>query len=153
MSFLVGAGAVAASMVLLGFLRSGRFGLTVLALGAGYLIASLWADTLAGYQEVQLPYVSWRDAVYGALVLVPGILVLLFGHKQKSILPTALSALLVALLAVTLTLQLFRAEPESRLVYDSIRQYKEVIVAVILAIGVLDVAFSRSVKPPKPSKD
>lgn len=153
MSFLVGAGAVAASMVLLSFLRSGRFGLTVLALGAGYLIASLWTDTLASYPLVQLSFLSWRDTVFMALILLPGMLVLLFGHKQKSILPTMIAALAIGLLAVTLTLPVFRAEPQSRFVYDFIRQYREVIMAALLLLGLLDVAFSRSIKAPKPSKD
>ena len=153
MSFMFFAGILAIGTFLLCLVRPGRFGQVVLALGAGYVLASLWADRLADYQLLRLSFVSWGDAVYLGLVLLPGIFVLLFSHKQKSVMPRMVAALAVALLVVALTLPLFSAESQSRIVYDFINQYRDVIIATLLVVGLLDMAFARSPKAPKSSKD
>ena len=153
MSFLMVGGMVALGVFFLSFVRSGRFGSTILAFGAGYLLATLWTDALAGNQLVEVPYVSWRDAVFMGFIFVPGVLTLLFGHKKKSALPRVVAALAIALFVVSLTLPLFDAAPPSHVVYGSIEQYREVIISALLVIGIFDVAFARPLKVQKPSKD
>lgn len=153
MSFIFVAGLVAVIAFLLCMVRPGRFGMTVLALGAGYLLATLWTDSLAASQLVQLPFVSWRDAVFMGLILLPGVVALILGPRQKSLVPRIVAALAVALLAVTLILPLFKAGPESGAVYHFISQYRDVIVSSLLVFGLLDAVFSRLPKAPKPSKD
>ncbi len=152
MSFMLVAGGIVLGMFLLAYLRSGRFGMTVLALGAGYLLALLWVDTLAAHTMVQLSFLAWRDAVYMILVLLPGLLALFFSHKQKSLLPRIVAALAIAVLSMVLLLPLFSPESESQTVYAMIERYREVIMSGLLALGLLDMVFARLPKTPKHDK-
>jgi len=152
MSFMLIAGGIALGTLLLSYLRSGRFGATALALGAGYLLTLLWADTLTA-KAIQLPFLSWHNAVYSGLVLLPGLLTLIFSHKQKGFLPRIVAALILSVFVIALLLPMFNPEPITQMAYDTVEHYREVIISGVLALGLLDMIFSRSPKPPKHSKD
>lgn len=148
---LVG-GSIALSVLLLSYLRAGRFGMTVLALGAGYLLTLLWMDRLAMYEFIQPSFLSWRDTVSIALITLPGLLALLFGHKQKGLVPRIIAAPAVALLVITFLLPLFAADGQSQAVYTVIERNRELIISGVLVLGLLDMVSARLPKASKHDK-
>lgn len=153
MNFLIFAGVVALTLFVLSYLRTGRFGYTVLAFGAGYLLANLWSSTLASYMNVTVTPLSSRDIVYGLMILLPGITALLLGHKLGSALPRIVQALILAALGVALLLPILGIGSSGYQLYALVKQYRDIIISVILVIGLADMVVSRSSKMPKRHKE
>jgi len=149
MNFILAAGGLAFLLFIFSYIRQGRFGTTVLALSAGYLLATMWGDKLMVYDFISLPFMSWRDGVYLVLVLLPGVLALLFSPKQSGPIPRILGAVFIATLGVALLLPLFASESPAQDVYGAMQQYRETIIAALIALGLLDMVFSRSTKAAK----
>lgn len=150
MSFLLTAGGALLVLFIIAYLRAGRFGSTVLALGVGYLLALMWADSLATYESVYLPGVPMRDVSYSLLIAVPGLLAMLFSSKQKSLLPRIVQAFAIAVLGVALLLPVLAlGGGHVSEIYRFIELNREIIISGLLALGLLDMVFSRSPKPPK----
>ena len=147
------AGAVAGTMFLLSYVRAGRFGAMILSLGAGYMLAELWADSLtAGYGAVQLGPLSWSQIIYASTVLGPGVFALLFSHKKKSLVPRIVGAAVAAVFALALLLTMLAAGSDTQVV-AVLREYKEAIITAALVMGLLDTVFARPPKAPKHTKD
>src|SRR5690606_15624805 len=126
MSFLIAAGAIAAAVFVFSYIRSGRFGATIVAIGIGYLLAMMWTEILVSYSTISLPYVTRYDTIYSALILMAGILALLFSPRQKSILPKIIAALLVASLSVVLLLPVLEPWSKESALYEAIYNYQGV---------------------------
>lgn len=152
MSFMMVGGGIVLSVLLLSYLRAGRFGMTVLALGAGYLLALLWMDRLAMYEFIRPSFLSWRDTVYITLIILPGLLALLFGHSKRSLVPRVIAAPAIALLVITLLLPLFTADGQSQMVYVVIERNRELIISGMLVLGLLDMIAARLPKATKHDK-
>lgn len=152
MSFYIAVGGVAVVAFLLAYLRAGRFGATALALGIGYLLTFLWIDDLAGLRLVEVPYLSWRDASYAFVVLLPGLLALLFSPKKKSILPKIIASPLIVLLVVTVLLPIIGAGSQGNFVYDNLNYYRNAIITGVLVLGLFDAFFARLPKAPRRSR-
>jgi hypothetical protein len=150
MNFLLTAGGALLVLFIISYLRAGRFGFTILALGVGYLLALMWADILSVYGGVSIPSVSWRDAVYSLVIITPGLLAMLFSSKQKSLLPRIVQAFLVAVLGVALLLPVLGLGGGfiSNL-YDLVAKNRNLIITSLLLLGIFDMVFSRSEKAPK----
>lgn len=153
MTFLLAIGAVAAVLLVLSYIRPGRFGATMLALGAGYLLAMMWTDILLSYVTVSLPYMTRYDSIYSALIIVPGVLALLCSPRQKSVLPRVVAALAIAGFGVVLLLPVFERWSEGSVTYTMLHDYQGVIITALLVLGLLDILFARLPKTPKRSKD
>lgn len=151
MNFLIIIGSVAAGLFMLTFIRSGRFGVAALALGVGYLLARMWTDILVSLTSFALPYISTSDTVHAGLILLPGILALLFGHHQNSLVPRPVGALIIATLGVTLLLPIFEPWANGHEVYRTLENYQGVIITGGLILGLLDIIFGRLPKAPKRS--
>ena len=149
MSFLVVAGGVAVVTFLLLHLRSGRFGAVVLSLGIGYLLSFLWLSDLSSLNLMEVPLLSWQDAVYAGLVLLPGLLALLLSPKKKTVLPKIVAATMVAVLVVALMLPIMRFEGQGGYIYDSLHSYRDVVITGVLALGLFDTFFARLPKAPR----
>lgn len=154
MNFMMVAGSIALAAFLLSYIRPGRFGMVTMALGVGYIFAGLWAEHLGKLQLMQLSFLPWPSVVYITLVVLPALVVLLFGRKQKSVFPRLITALFTALLAVLLLFPTFAATAESgHEVYDLLHRYREYGMTILFALGLLDMVFARSPKVPKHTKD
>lgn len=153
MNFLLTVGGAALVTLLLSYIRAGRFGVTILALGAGYLLALLWADTLISYQLVEIAFMSWRDVVSVSLVVLPGLFALLFGRKQGSLLPRIVAASVTAVFVVVVLLPVLMVDTSGRGLHTVLSQYRDEIISVILVIGLFDVVLARMPKAPKRTKD
>ena len=153
MNFLLTVGGTALVTFLLSYIRAGRFGVTILALGAGYLLALLWTDTLISYPLVEIAFMSWRDAVSVSLVVLPGLFALLFGRKQRSLLPRIVAASVTAVFVVVVLLPVLMVDTSGRGLHTVLSQYRDEIISVILVIGLFDVVLARMPKAPKRTKD
>lgn len=161
MSFLIVAASFAAALFVLSYLRAGRFGPTMLALGAGYLLAEMWASRLGDWLEAEFGgsflMISWQGVAYGALVLMPGLLALLFASKQKSVLPRFIASAVVGVFAVVLLLPVLSVatilDANSRLLHMTVQQYQAVAMTIGLVLGLADIFFSRLPKTPRRRKD
>lgn len=142
-SFLFVAGAFGALLFLLAYVRSGRFGTTVLAFGVGYLLSLMWTDILAAHQLVSQPFLSWRDTVYVVLILVPAVLALLFSHKQKSLVPRFVASLAIAALGVVMLLPVFSVWSAGDTLYATIEDNQGLFMTALLLLGLFDMVFSR----------
>lgn len=152
MSFMIVGGGIALAFFVLSYFRAGRFGAAALAVGAGYLLTLLWGEVIAAYNLVGLPFLTWRELVYFGMILLPGLLAILFSHKQKSVLPRMIAAIAATLLVIAALLPLLNSEPQTQIIYSLLDQNREVIIGAVLTLGIVDVAFARLPKPPKPSK-
>lgn len=153
MTFLTIVGAVMAVLFLLSYIRSGRFGATILALGAGYLLAMMWTDILLPHVTMSLPYLTRYDTVNSFLILLPGILAILLSPQQKSILPKMIASLAVAGFGVVLLLPVFEPWSKGSAVYATISDYQGVIITILLILGLFDILFARLPKSSRRSKD
>lgn len=161
MSFLIVVASFATALFVLSYLRAGRFGPTMLALGAGYLLAEMWASRLGYWLEVEfggsLFVVSWQDVAYGALVLLPGLLALLFASKQKSVLPRFMASAIIGVFAVVLLLPVLSVatilDANSRLLHMTVQQHQAIAMTIGLVLGLVDILFSRLPKTPRRRKD
>lgn len=156
---MIVAGSIALLLFTISYIRPGRYGLTVLAMSAGYVLAEFWASTLAGTYRPQADFgfLPWHDAVYSTFVVIPGLLVLLLAHKQQGIVPRIPASLALALLTVTLLLPIFAsnfaAGTQVVSVLAFLQEYRQIIFTVIVVLGLGDVLLSRPSKARKHSKD
>lgn len=153
MNFLLTVGGALAVLFVLSYIRAGRLGSTILALGTGYLLAIMWADTLVAYESIYLPGVSMRDASYVLLIVSPGLLAMLFAPKQKSLLPRIVQAFAVAVLGVALLLPVLAlGGGHVSELYKLIENNRNIVITGLLLLGLLDMVLSRSEKTPKHGK-
>lgn len=159
MSFIVVAGGVMLVFFVLALLRPGRFGPTVLALGAGYVLAQFWAEELAVRFPVvndYVPFLTAHDALYGTMIVLPGVLALLLVGKQKSLLPRLIAALLLGVFVLALLIPILAfavvLEPQGRALYMTAQQYQGLAVTSGLLLGLFDTLFSRLPKSPRQNK-
>jgi hypothetical protein len=141
-------------------MRQGRYGPAALSLGAGYIFGQFWADTIAGdYGALgeALGISAWHDFVFVVLVTVPALLVLILSPKRQSIIPKPVGAFALAALAVALLLPIFSLalvmDAQSRAIYETIENNKEILITAALALGLIDIAFARHPKRAKHGKD
>lgn len=149
MSFLMTAGGVALVLFLLAYIRDGRFGASILAMTAGMFLASLWTDTLVNVSHVTLPGITWHDAVYGGIVLLPGMLLLILAHKQHSIFPRLVAAVGIALFGTAAVLPILGVGAEGYELYALIKQYRDLLLTVCIILGLIDIVAARPPKVPK----
>lgn len=150
MSFFLTAGGALLGFFLFSYFRAGRFGATVLAFGVGYLLATMWAESLKTYESIYLPGVSLRDSSFALLVVIPGLLAMLCSPKQKSLLPKIVQAFMIAVFGVALLLPILgTGGGHVSELYKVMEQNRDLIISGIVVIGLFDMVLSRSEKPAK----
>lgn len=161
MSFMVAAGAIGIVVFLLSYIRPGRFGVATLALGAGYILADLWAGYIADTYGEDLSAVlgaySWHEVLYLVIALFPALFILVLSRPQGSLLPRTVGSLALVVLATTVVLPVLSItgvmDDQSRTLYSFVESRRNAIVAIILIVGLLDVTLAKPSHPLKPSKD
>jgi hypothetical protein len=137
---------VAVTVFVVAYVRPGRSGSAILAFGAGYLLATIWAEKITSYlgtPTVQTP-LQPEIMVYAGVVLIPGIAVLLFGPKQQGLIPRAIGALIASVFALALMHPALMNASGNEPVHDMLMRNKESIITVGVIAGVLDLVASRS---------
>lgn len=154
MNDLITLGGIACATLLLSYVRPGRFGVVVLALGVGYITALQWTDALTTLIVLHTPLQAWPVATYAALVLLPGCVALLLARAQRSIVPRVIAACLLAVFVVLLLSPVLLSEAGTPpAVYAGIERYREIGITVLLVLGLADALLSRAPRAVKHSKD
>lgn len=128
-----------------------RMGVPTLALAAGALLASLWADTLTpivanvGFVVTKPPLVS---LVSIALTFIPAILVMLRSHKSPSHHRSVLGSIVFAVLGVVLTYGAFSnavvLDQQSAHYVTEFVKYQNVIITVCVGLALAEIVFQKS---------
>jgi hypothetical protein len=152
-SFIIVLGIIAAVLFGAAFVTKRKFGMLALGLTAGVMLSGLWAAKLtpivaqAGFVLVKPPL---EAVVATALTLLPAILLLFTGKKQKSLPLRAIGAGAFAVLAITFLLEPIGAalviDTTGQPVYDFLVKYHDAIITAGLALAVLDLLFAKSPK-------
>lgn len=143
----------------LAFITKRRYGALGLALAAGSMISSLWAETLtpivqnAGLVVQNPPLITVVSVV---LVLLPAFILLFSGPSYQSKPKRALGALLFASLAFSLLIEPLGSalvlQDQGKLIYDAVFNNRVYIVTVGLILAVFDLLTVQTKKPPKEAK-
>ncbi len=154
MTFIITLGVITLVLFTLSFISNRRFGVHGLSLVAGSTLATLWSSDVAmlvAGAGVSLTAPPLETVVVLGLTLLPALILLGSGHRARSKLQRMIGALLYAALAIALLY-----EPLTRaLVIDGpgqqlqalIAQYRVVLITACLVIAVLDLMFTKTVKP------
>lgn len=132
------------------FISKRRFGLLGLALTAGATLSTIWSHE-AGLVVVATGVVPdtviTQAATQSLVVLLPAILLLFHGYAYKNMFSRIIGSLLFTVLALA-----FLVEPVGfalpldgvgNMVYQTIKDYKDVIISVGVILAVVDLFFTK----------
>lgn len=132
------------------FISKRRFGLLGLALTAGATLATIWSHE-AGLVVVATGLVPdtviTQAATQALVVLLPAILLLFHGYAYKNLVSRIIGSLLFTVLALA-----FLVEPVGfalpldglgNTVYQTIKEYKDVIISVGVILAIVDLFFTK----------
>lgn len=148
-----------AGTFLLAYFSKRRFGVLGLALAAGALISEQWAGTVTPFLETQglqmvAPPLGVSVAI--ALTLLPAIVLLLSGPSYNKGFERIIGAVLFTVLAFAFVAP--QIGPElvfdniGLVLYDTMQDYRPLIIVVGLTVAVVDVFLTRSPKKPRNKK-
>lgn len=127
-----------------------RFGLLGLALTAGATLSSIWtydAGLLVSSLGLVPEGVITQAVTQSLVVLLPAILLLFHGYSYKSKLSRLVGSLLFTVLALAFLVEpIGYALPLSGFgatVYETLKQYKAIIVSVGVVLAVVDLFFTK----------
>ena len=154
MGFLLVAGGLFVVLFLIAFVTKRRLGVLAPALVVGALLSELWVGDLtpvvaqAGFIMSKPPLES---VVAAALTLVPAGIILLSGPAYHGKTMRIISALLFALLANLLLLDIYNSaviiEGGGKVVYDALVAWKVMAVSAIVLLAIFDVLGMKTSKP------
>ncbi len=143
----------------LAFATKRRFGVLGLALAAGAMLSSLWAETLtpviaqAGVVVERPPLLTVVSVV---LVLLPAILLLFSGPSYKELPMRLTGAFCFAALAFALVIEPLGSalvlQGEGKRVYNFFETYQVYIVTAGLILALIDILATRTSKHHRSSK-
>lgn len=146
-------------LFILAFFTKRRFGVLGLALAAGAMISSLWAQTLTPIIEqagVSVNAPPLLTLVSVALVLLPAILLLFSGPSYKDVVSRVVGAFLFASLALALMIEPLGSglvlAGQGKQVYDFFEANRVYIVTIGLVIALGDLLFTKTPKHHKSEK-
>ena len=152
-------GIVLALLFGLAFVTKRRFGVLGLALAAGAMLSSLWAQTLtpviahAGFTVERPPLLT---VVSVGLVLLPAVLLLFSGPSYRELPMRVIGAFAFAALAVALLIEPLGSalvlQDEGKVVYDFFANNRVYIVTGGLILALFDILATRTSKHRRSSK-
>lgn len=146
-------GGVAAALFVVAFLSKRRFGLLGLALAAGATLSALWSYDagLVVASTGLVPKGTLTQAVTQSLVvLLPAILLLFHGYSYKNKAGRIIGSLLFTVLALAFLVEpIGHALPldgSGAIVYNWLRDNKNLIISVGIILAVIDLFFTKRAK-------
>lgn len=132
------------------FISKRRFGLLGLALTAGATLSTIWSHE-AGLVVIATGIVPdtviTQAATQSLVVLLPAILLLFHGYAYKNMVSRIIGSLMFTVLALA-----FLVEPVGfalpldglgNTVYQTIKEYKNVIISVGVILAIIDLFFTK----------
>ena len=146
-------------LFVLTFLTKRRFGVLGLALAAGAMLSSLWAETLTPIIEeagVELSAPPLLTVVSVSLGLLPAVLLLFSGPSYKTLIPRLGGAFCFSILALALLIepigQSLMLSEQGEQLYDFFVSNRVYIVTIGLVAALFDLLTTRSGGRVKASK-
>jgi len=143
--------AVLVILFVLAFLTKRRFGVLGLALAAGAMLSSLWAETLTPFIAqvgVMVDRPPLITLVSVALVLLPAVLLLFSGPSYRDMPMRFAGALCFAALALALLVEPLGSAlvltGDSKVVYDFFVENRVYIVTVGLILALVDLLMTHT---------
>jgi hypothetical protein len=159
MSFLIVIGVIFGGLALLVFLMKRRLGLLGLALAAGSVLASLWANDLtpiianAGIEVIKPPLSS---VIATILILLPPFLIFFHGASVKGRLFRLLHGALFGALAVAFLLEPLGAalvvDDTAKPIYEFLVKYNAAFITAGLVLSVADLMMGKIHRREKESR-
>ncbi len=153
MNFAIILGTIAASLFVAAYFTRRRFGVLGLALCAGALLSTMWADDVtplireAGVQLLSPPLAS---VVAAGLVLLPAIIMLFKGVTYSKKLPRFIGALAFTLLAAALLLQPLHnglvLDSSGEQIYKLLSDNRNAIVTTAIVYALFDLLIYKAPK-------
>lgn len=147
---LIVLGAIALVLFIGAFITKRRFGLLGLALTAGATLSTIWSYDagLIVSSTGLVPSGPLTNATTLCLiVLLPAIVLLFHGNTYKSPVARGVGAALFAILALAFLVEplstAFVLEGVSKQVYDTILQWREVIISAGVVVAVFDLFLTK----------
>ena len=139
-------------LFILAFATKRRFGVLGLALAAGALLSSLWADKLTPLVEQQTGIIvqqpPTQTVVAIALVLLPAVILLFSGPSYKDMPMRFVGALCFAALAVALLVEPLGSalvlQGQSKQVYEFFADNRVYIVTIGLILALVDLLLTHT---------
>lgn len=139
---------VVTGLVLFGlaFMTKRRFGVLGLALSAGALLSSLWANDLVGIVErsgFSTASITTAGLVSAALVIAPALLLLFSGPSYRSTRGKLIGSLLFTVFASALLIEpLGRSlvlDPAAKTIYDTVASYSQIVISAGIVLSLFDL--------------
>lgn len=132
------------------FISKRRFGLLGLALTAGATLSTLWsydAGLMVSSTGLFPEGVVTQAVTQSLVVLLPAILLLFHGYAYKNFVSRTIGSLLFAVLALAFLIEpisfALPLEGMGAQVYDTVREYRDVIISVGVILAVVDLFFTK----------
>lgn len=151
---------IAVALFLLAFVTKRRFGVLGLGLAAGVVLSQLWAVTLAAMlqgQGVPVSPLSYSTVAQLVIMLTPPLLLMIGGpwyHNLKGrLLGSLLFAVFATLFVVAPIMRDFVVAGDTSPVFEFIAQWQNVLIALGVALAIIDMLLAHGPKFPKHGKD
>lgn len=132
------------------FISKRRFGLLGLALTAGATISTIWsydAGLVVSSIGILPEGVITQAVTQSLVVLLPAILLLFHGYAYKNIFSRVIGSLMFTILALAFLVDpigfALPLEGTGATAYNTIKQYKDVIISVGVILAVIDLFFTK----------
>lgn len=152
-------GIVLLSLFILAYVTKRRFGVLGLALTAGAMLSTLWAQTLTPIIEqvgISTSLLPLTTLVSIGLVLLPAVLLLFSGPSYKDRVSRIIGALLFATLALALLIEPLGSAlvlmGQGKEVYDFFDANRLYIITLGLIIALADLLFTKTPRHHKSEK-
>lgn len=137
-------GLIVVAVSLCAFLSARRFGVLALGLAAGFVLAELWTDWLAGLiAHLDVLWLPHGVVATIILLLAPLGLLLIGGPRYKGRIDRLLAALMVGLLASVFLVKpmgrFMTLDGEALRIYSWLLSYWPYVVTAGLVLGVVDI--------------
>lgn len=157
MSGLIVYGVLAAFLFATAFITRRRIGAPILGLAAGFILSGFWSSAITErvlQQNPRLDEVFISGAVAVAVILLPAILLTLHGGAHKSMIQRLVAAIFFTFIGLAFTVShlgsIIVAGGPIEPLEDFLINYQGVIVALGVAVAVVDLAFTKLHKPAPP---
>lgn len=148
---------VVAALFLTAYFTKRRYGVLGLALCAGYILSTMWADDVtplvreAGINLLAPPLVN---VVGVCLILLPAVLLFFSGPTYSKRLPRIIGAAAFALLATSFIIGMFgtglNLSGDSKQVYEFLVDNRNYIITATIAYAIFDIL---TIKTPKKKEE
>lgn len=132
------------------FISKRRFGLLGLALTAGATLSTIWsydAGLVVSSTGLFPEGVITQAVTQSLVVLLPAILLLFHGYSYKNIISRCVGSLLFTVLALAFLVDpisfALPLEGTGAQVYETVRNYRDVIISAGVILAVVDLFFTK----------